>query len=695
MKKFILLFVALTLFFSSFSQTVPKIKKSEFFTVENGFDEAWKAFKKGHRLFKEKKKGSFQQAIDYLNQAYDYNPDYAPLVYELGISYLMISDEKNAMKFLEDAFDLNPKLTPDIHFWLGRAYHLNYRFDDAIEEYEMYQNSLDDKLLKKQGPAIKKLIDECETGKELVAHPKNVIITNLGENVNTQWPEYAPVFASYDSVVFFTSRRPNTTGGKRNFKVSNEYYEDIYFTSALNGVWQKPGQFGKPVNSKKNDASIGVDKTGKVLLIYRGKEKGSMYITTYNSMKEKWSRPKNVIRRLNKRKTKESTLTFSHDSTTVYFVSNRKGGFGKKDIWYSKKRGLSNSGWSKPVNLGKPINTKYDEEAVFLMGDDKTMYFASKGHNTMGGYDIFKTVKQPDGRWSEPQNLGYPINTPGDDLFFFMNPDKRTGYFASNGQADSYGDFDIYEFFFYTPKEPLGDNSPDDLIAYLKEPVSEIVLEDPVMIKTMRLVLLKGQIYEWENHKPIAGTVDIINDITGEVEQQAKANSNGEYSTTIIPGKSYTLIAWAKGYAKKKDYVSLPKNTDSTEVIRNFELLPINPGAKAKLRVYFETAKATLKPESFPELDRFAQIMKLYPGLIVEIQGHTDSRGSEAYNLKLSQARADAVRDYLISKGIEPDRLIAKGYGESQPVVPNDTPEHMAMNRRVEAHIIANKEVEE
>ncbi len=689
-RVFIFMFVLFFIHYAE-AQTKVKIKKKDFFTTEINFKEAWKEFKKGHRLFKENKKGSYQMAIDHLLKAYEYNPDYAPLNYELGICYLKISDEKNAVKYLSDAFDLDPNVAPDIHLFLGRAYHLNYQFDDAIDEYELYRESLDEKKLKKEGPIIKRYIDQAKYAKNAVEHPKNIIVTNLGSNVNSKWPEYAPVFAPYDSIVFFTSRRPNTTGGKRNYKISNEYYEDIYYTSAKNGVWQPPAQFPKPVNSNKNDASVGVNKQGTILVIYKGKNLGGLYLSMYDKMDEKWTRPKPVIRRINKKNAQESFLTFSHDSTTAYFVSTRKGGYGGKDIWYIKRKGLSNSGWAKPINIGKPINTPYNEESVFLLEDDKTLYFASDGLEGMGGYDIYKTVKLPDGRWSKPENLGYPINTPGDDLFFFMNSDHRTGYFTSNGQKDNYGDFDIYEFFYYTPKEPMGDNSPDDLIAYIKEPVNELLLEDPVMIKTMKLVMLKGQIYEWESHKPIAGTVDVIDELSKEVIQQVNANSNGEYTTTIQPGKAYTLIAHAKGYAKKKDYVSLPKNTDSTEVIRDFELLPINPGARAKLRVYFETAKATLKPESFPELDRFAQIMKVYKGLVVEIEGHTDSRGSDAYNMRLSQARAEAVRDYLISKGVEPDRLIARGYGETRPIVPNDTPEHMAMNRRVEAHILENR----
>lgn len=696
MKRFFTVFVILSLFYSiGIEAQNVKIKKKEFYTTDANFKEAWKAFSKGNRLFKDHKKGSYQQSIEFLKKAYDYNDNYAQLNYELGISYLMVSNKEESLKYMEDAFDLNPTVAKDIHFWLGRVYQLNAKFDDAITEYKLYRDNLPEKIRKKKLDEINKYITECESGKKLVLNPVNVIIDNLGKDVNSEYPEYSPVFAPYDSIVFFTSRRPNTTGGRRNYKVSNEYFEDIYYTSALNGKWQAPAQMPKPVNSRWNDASVAVHPQGKGIIIYRGhKGNGDLFISfkkIKNNGKEVWTRPKKVINKINKNKYRESSLTFNHDSSIVYFISSRKHGIGGKDIWMSMRRGNSNNGWTKPVNLGNTVNSPYDEESVFLSENDSVLYFASKGHNSMGGYDIFKSYLLPDGRWNEPENLGYPLNTPGDDMFIFVNPDNRTGYFTSGGQDSTYGDLDIYSFFFYTPKKIEADGN-NDLIAYIASPVNELEMEDPIVIKTMRLTVVKGIISEYETKKPLYATIEIVDNATQKVVQTVTSNSaTGAYTVMLPSGKDYGMTVNSDGYMFHSENFNIPEATGYQEVEKDIQLLPINPGAKVVLRnVFFDTGKSTLRPESYPELNKLAEVFKLYPNIVIEISGHTDSQGAASYNQRLSQARAESVVEYLVSIGVEKTHIVAVGYGETQPVATNATAEGRQLNRRVEAKILSN-----
>ncbi len=698
MKKFLTIFL-LVFFVAStaiYSQERVKIKKKEFQITDVDFKNAWKNLRKGTRLFRQDKKGSYRMAIEHLETAYEYNPNYAPLAYELGISYIKTHDEKNGLKYIQEAFDLNPNVAKDINFWLGRANHLNADFENAILEYKNYRTKLDERELKRKGDKINKLIQECESGIKLKAEPVSVIINNLGDSVNTSYPEYSPVFAPYDSVVFFTSRRPNTTGERRNRRVTNQYYEDIYYTSALNGVWQEPAQMEKPINKRHNEASVAVNPKGTGILIYRGnKGSGNIYIS-FKKLKNNgelvWKRPKQVIRKINKRKYRETSLTFNHDSTLVYFVSNRKkDGYGGKDIWMSRRRGNSNSGWTKPVNVGGKINTIYDEESVFLLQNDSVLYFASEGHNSMGGFDLFKVHKLPDGRWDEVKNVGYPMNTPDDDMFMFVNKDRRTGYFTSRGQENNKGDFDLFEFFFYSPKDMMPD-SEDDLIAYVKEPVNELLMEDPVIIKTMRLTVVKGIVSEYETMKPLAATIEIVDNATQEVIQTIQTNATtGEYTVMLPSGKDYGMSVNAEGYMFHSENFNIPAASGYQEIQKDVQLLPIDPGSKVVLRnVFFDTGKSTLRPESFPELNRLAEAFTLYPNLVIEISGHTDNVGSNSYNQKLSQDRAQSVVDYLVSIGVDRTHLVAKGYGESQPVADNDTKEGRQLNRRVEAKIISN-----
>lgn len=697
MKK-ILTILLLSVFFITplLSQERVHIKKKEFFTTDIEFKDAWKNFKKGNHFYKQAKKGSYKIAIDSLQNALEYNPDYALLNYELGVCYIKISDEANGLAFIEEAFNLDPNVTEDIHYWLGRAYHLNARFDDAIDEYKTYRDALSKGQFKKQADAINKLIKECEVGREIIEQPVSIIITNLGEKINSEYPDYSPIFAPYDSIVFFTSRRPETTGGRRNRKVSNEYFEDIYYTSAKQGTWRTAAAMPKPINSKGNDASIAVNPTGQGLLIYRGKKgMGNIFISMKwrkNNGDQVWTRPKQVIKRVNKKKYRESSLTFNHDSSMVFFVSNRKkNGYGGKDIWISMKRGNSNNGWTKPFNAGPGINTIYDEESVFLLDNDSILYFSSKGHNTMGGYDIFRSYLLPDGRWDEAENVGYPFNSTADDLSVFVNADNRSGYYASSGQEENYGDIDLYEFFFYEPKENFND-SEDDLIAYIKEPVNELLMESPIKIKTMQMTVVVGTVSEYETMKPLYARIEIIDNATQEVVQTIMTNATtGDYTVMLPSGKDYGMSVNADGYMFHSENFVIPEANGYQEIRKDIQLLPVNPGSKITLRnVFFDSGKYALKPESYPELNRLAEAFKLYPNLVIEISGHTDSQGSASSNKTLSQNRANSVVDYLVSIGVEKTHLVAQGYGEEQPVADNKTKEGRALNRRVEAKIISN-----
>lgn len=692
MKKITFL-LALLIFVSSatYAQENPKILKDEFKITEVGFKDAWKNIKKGNKYYRQGLKGSYQMALEYYLKAVEYNEDYAPLLYKIGVCYEKASDEKNTLKYIKQAWDYDAFLTEDIHFWLGRAYHLNSQFSKAIDEYKEYRDGLDEKKLKADRYDINKYIEECQDAMDLTEKPIRILIDNVGESINSKYPDYAPVFCSYDSIILFTSRRDITMGGKRN-ALTNEYYEDIYFTSWLNGKWWESKSYGKPINSKGNDAAVAVSTTGSEMLIYRGKEKnGNIYKADFNFNTKKWKKPKKIIRKINTKKYRETTLTFSHDSTTIFFVSNNKKGVGGKDIWIISKKPNSNSGWSKPKNLGSLVNTTYDEEAVFLTEDDKTLYFASKGHNSMGGYDIFKTYWLPDGTFTKPENVGFPLNTPEDDMFFSISKNGRFGYYASKGNEVNYGDFDLYSVIFLGPEKPLLQENEDDLIAHIKEPVSEITMEEPIFIQTMKLTVVKGVVSEFSTLVPLEATVEIIDNATEEIIQTIKTNATtGEYMVMLPSGKNYGMSVSAENYMFHSENFEIPAEQEFQEIIKDVQLLPLDPGAKIVLNnVFFDTGKATLRSESYPELARLAQVFILYPKIIVEISGHTDSDGSDAANKTLSKNRAQAVVDYLVSIDVPVSQLVAIGYGEEQPRADNKTKEGKQLNRRVEAKILS------
>ena len=667
----------------------PRLDRDVFKVTDAGFSQAWKELRRGHCYFKQNKHGSYQLAVEHLLKAYKYNPDYAVLNYELGVSYYFLYRKDSALKFIEAAFNLDPNVTPDIHLWLGRVYHLNSRFEDAIDEYNLYKTLIDSAKNPKLIAQVNHYIEQCRNGIELKKKPNYVIISNLGKGINSPYDEYAPVFAPYDSIVYFTSRRPSKFNKHRNRYVNNDYYEDIYYTSYKLGKWHPAALFVKRINTWGNDAIIAIDPHGNQMIIRRGTGKGTFYITSRKDI-DRWKRPREVIHKINRKYNFESTLTFSHDSNYVYFVSDRPGGKGGKDIWYTRRDPIL--GWTRPKNLGDVINTPYDEEGVFLTQNDSVLYFSSKGHNSMGGYDIFRSYRLPDGRWSEPENLGYGINTPGDDVFIFVNKDGRTGYFTSNTQDSSYGGYDIFEFFFYTPKPLLTEDSKDQLIAFLARPVNEITLEPPVPIKMMRLTVVKGVVTEYGTNKPLDATIEIVDNSTQKVIQKIKTNATtGEYMVMLPSGKDYGMSVNAPGHMFYSENFNIPATQGYQEIVKNVQLMPMDPGSKVVLRnVFFDFNSATLKPESYPELNRLAKILKQYPGIVVEISGHTDNIGSFQYNMKLSKRRAEAVVQYLIAQGVPPESLVAKGYGPTKPIAPNTTEEGRALNRRVEAKVLKN-----
>jgi len=675
-----------------YAQENPKIIKEDFNISEDGFKEAWKNVSKGNRLYKQKLKGGYELALDYYLKAYEFDANNAQLLYKIGICYVKVADEKNALKFIEAAFDADALVTGDIHFWLGRVYHLNADFKKAITEYTDYQDALDVKALKINRYNTAKYIEEANTGLKLQETPIRVLIDNLGEKVNSKYPDYAPVFVSYkDSTVFFTSKRDNTTGGKRN-PVTKEYFEDIYFTTFLNGGWYDAKGLTKPLNSKGNDASVAMSTTGYEMLVYRGKKnRGNIYKADYKFRAEKWGKPKKVIKKINTKKFKETTLTFSYDSSIVFFVSNSKKGYGGKDIWVTHRRPNSNTGWSRPKNLGPTVNTEYDEEAVFLTANDSILYFCSKGHNTIGGYDLFKTYWLLDKSWTEPINLGYPLNTPDDDMFFSIDKEGRSGYYASKGNEDNYGDFDLFSVIFLGAEKQNFQDNEDELIGFVKKPANEIVLEEPILIQTMKMMVVRGTVTEFSTAKPLYATIEIIDNATNEILQTIKTNATtGAYTVMLPSGKNYGMTVNAEGYMFHSENFEIPADATLSEKVIDVQLLPFDPGSKIVLRnVFFDTGKYILRPESYTELNKLAQVFTLYPTLVIEISGHTDNVGTASKNKLLSLNRAKAVVDYLISVGVPATKLVAVGYGSEQPVADNTTKEGKQLNRRVEAKVLS------
>ncbi len=373
------------------------------------------------------------------------------LNFKIGFCYLKAATYKTkAIPYLEFAINniakryeqgaINEQEAPlSSYYYLAKAYHFNYEFDKAIVMYQKYLNELGtDTKYKEEIDEINHDIETCNFGKELIKNPKTITVENLGEAVNSKFPDYAPVVSLDEQTLIFTSRRESLTS--QNKLPNGEYYEDIFVSTYVDGKWCKANPIGPNINSAEHEASINLSADGLKLLIYKDDGgNGNLYLSELKGTE--WSIPKYASAPINS-SSWESHACLSSDNRVLYFTSNRPGGFGGRDIYKCLK--LPNGDWGPAQNIGDVINTKYDEDGIFIHPDGKQIFFSSKGHNSMGGFDIFTSmINDENGYWSRPVNYGYPVNTTDDDVFLITSADGSRAFFSSDKEG-GFGEKDIY-----------------------------------------------------------------------------------------------------------------------------------------------------------------------------------------------------------------------------------------------------------
>lgn len=676
-----------------------KDKKDQLKEALRNIDQGDQTYKRGDELVndywkdgedKNQKFGGFLYflAQPYYLKANDFNPNNALLNYKIGVGYLYSPFKWKATPFLEKALQLNPNVNPHIQYYLGRAYHLSMQWDKAITAYnaQLKFYGADPKSNASRITDINKKLQECSYGKNYEKNPIRVFIDNVGPEVNSSDPDYGPVISADESVMFLTSRRSNSTGGVQDPN-DGKYMEDIYISKNIGGKWTIALNAGKPINTEVHDATVGLSADGQTLLIYLD-DNGDGNIYQCDQKGDFWSKPEKMSSNINTKR-HESSASLSADGKTLFFVTDAEGGSGKHDIWMTKMDAKGK--WGKPTNLGPVINTQYNEESVFAHPDGKTIYFSSEGHTSMGGYDIFKSVYDPKTmKWSKPENIGYPVNSPDDDIDFVLNASGKHGYYSSF-KTEGFGEKDIYMITFLGPEKPPVLNTEDNLLASLTAPIKETVSMQKMEIVTAQLTILKGTITDAFTKKPLDADIELVDNTLNQVIATFKSNSStGKYLVSLPAGKNYGIAVKKDGYLFHSENFDIPLTSAYQEVVKDIELKNIKVGSKIVLRnIFFDFDKSTLRPESKTELDRLIQLMNDVPSLKIELSGHTDSKGSDDYNLKLSQSRAQAVVDYLINAGINKDRLVAAGYGETKPMDTNDTDEGRQNNRRTEFEILS------
>ncbi len=650
-------------------------------------DDIRKSLREGNAYFKVYE---YSTALEYYQEAYSQSPEDAEVNFGIGLCYLKMNDKQKALPFLQKVQNIAPTSYPLLEFYLAEAFKFNHQADEAVHYYEFSQ----EKIAKTTGTLriyneeitvqdflelTKQRIRESKLGLRFLTDPTNAKVQNIGDKINSEDSDYAPVISADESVLIFTSRRKGTTGGGRSPE-DNLFYEDIYISHQKREGWSKPKNIDGNINSKYHEASVALSPDGKQLFIYQDKNGGDIYVSELND-KNKWSVPQKMGGNINS-KYRETSVSITKDGNTLYLATDRphpdaQGGL---DLYKVEKK--ENGNWGELVNLGPAINTPEDEDAPFIHFDAKTLYFSSRGHQTMGGFDIFYT-ELIDGSWTEPVNLGYPINTSDDDIHFVLSSNYKKGYYASN-QKNSLGDKDLYTV-------DMPDYRDVEVIDFQLSMKTISVGFDPLTANDPKraIVILRGIVKDEESDQLISARMSLIdveeNQVVNEINAVAPA---GVYYTQMQTGRKYLLHVQKEGYLYHSEYFEIPVGVVNQEKILHIYLKRINIKKSIDFKALFDYNSATLTKNSIPALQNLLAFLNTNPEIKGQIEGHTDSIGPENYNLLLSESRAKSVYDYLVMQGIDKNRLSFVGYGEQEPVASNDTPHGRELNRRTEFKIL-------
>lgn len=593
-------------------------------------------------------RGQYLPAIDLLNQAIKKDKGFYEAYFRLGVIYKAKGDLKVAEDLLNSVLEINPN-APGALFELSELYLKEGRYKESLEKIEGYfALNPRNRARIAEGKSIKK---SAKFGIENAQNISEFKPRALSDTVNAFPMQYFPIVTVDQQAILFTRRMGTTIADDEDIVIS---YKDE------NGRWKYPVSLSENINTAFNEGTCTISADGRTLILTScvgRKGFGSCDLFVSHKLGNEWSKPKNLGGAINS-SSWDSQPALSADGRTLYFVSNRKGGVGRRDIWVSEKndKGI----WQKAKNLGRNVNSVNDEVSPFMHPNNRTLYFASNGWVGFGGLDIFYT-EYDTGKWNEPQNLGAPINTGEDQVALFITSDGERGYYSNeNNERPDRKNF-IYEF----------DVPKNARVKY-------------------RTSFVKGIVKDSENMKPLAANIELYDLSIDKRVSLVKSDSiSGEYLMVLTQGSEYALYINKERYLFKSlsfDY-DLNENLEPIEI--DILLDPLKQGVTTELKnIFFDLNKYDLKEKSKTELKKVVSFLLNNPKIRIEISGHTDNTGGSQYNLQLSTNRAKSVYDFLINQSVPKASLIYKGYGDKIPAYSNSQEADRKRNRRIEFTIL-------
>jgi outer membrane protein OmpA-like peptidoglycan-associated protein/TPR repeat protein len=620
------------------------------------YREAMEAYNFAHR----------KQAVELFKKAVAENPNHAMAQIMTGKAMLLTIHKPEALPYFKKAYALDYTVDEDILFLIGQGYHYNEQFDSAIWYYEKFSSVLMRSL---QYSRMKKLdevnwkIFECRNGQLFKQNPRSVTITHLDSAINSSWPDYAPTISADESVLIFTSRRPESNANEE-LAEDQEYYEEILISKRVDGKWTPATQI-QELNSDYHDASVSLSPNGKQMFIYSDENGGDIYETTL-LLNGQWTEPKRLNGFINS-PYMESSVSVSSNERQLFFVSDRPDGYGGTDIYVSTKN--KRGEWGEAVNLGNRINTPRDEDDVFVSASGQHIYFSSNGHAGMGDLDIYRaeydSIKK---EWGEPMNLGYPINSVENDFYFVMTGDEKAAYISSF-RKDSRGEQDIYRVDL-THWQPLTRHAlvaketsaiHEQVQAALSKPGPAPAASIPVEV-TLTFADALGK------------NVELPIETTGEKVPTQKS-SQGETTYTFAEGGKYRLRALVPTAQRVVPTPSTPLQVGE-------------PMPASSMYFTFYCGVNKTEPLNAGLVNLVGTLLKENASYTVVITGHADNTGTTEANTALSRQRAEAIKRRLQAAGIEAARINIQSLGATQPVESNASTTGRRLNRRVVVEVV-------
>lgn len=611
--------------------------------------------KKAIKLYQEAKGAQYpSDKIALLNLAIDKEPLFVEAYWELSKIYQLLDSTDAAISTLQTADQQPTAMLEETKIRLSKLYYSKGEYQLALDKLSEINNP----YYLQQVALLK---PDYEYAASLKANPIDFKPRNL-TYVNTIHDDYFPSITADGLMISTTVLSPKWMGD-----APMQYQEDMYVSYWNGSKWSYSEPLPAPMNGYGNEGSQSFSADGRYMFFVQCTNReniGSCDIWYSIRKGDKWSNPINLGEPANSRYW-ESNPVMSPTGDMIYFTSNRPNGLGGKDIWCVQVY-IDDYGYLKTYNpqpLGKPINTDKDEFAPFIHADNHTLYFSSDGHKGLGGQDIFRSVRNDDGTWSTPENLGYPINTHGDESGFVINGLGNRAYFASDQLENNGKKLDIYE------------------------------IDLPINLQPRtRMVYSPGRVYDIKTGKPLQARVEIFEGATNARHFESISDAANGSFVAFLPENSqlatrnsqliFALSAQREGYLPYTMSITSPGDSILVGLTR------IASGNSITLNnLYFDYDSDKILPNSYAEIQRLMLFLKQNKNIKIKIVGHTDNQGSNAYNLDLSRRRAEALMNALIQKGISADRLIAEGKGSTQPITTNDTEEGRAQNRRVEVII--------